>query len=157
MHDKNLAHFLQLLFVLNHKQLKTRGIYLINDLTYLYRNLFGSKSQQMLKRNHKSRNGITEMKPGCLISHIYIHAHTHSQETITLNKIIINYIVIVCLFLKNMLKYCIEILTCPFSPCNLDGKYTKSMYNYVPVLNIFTIYIINVHQYFFQHLFKYIQ
>lgn len=118
---------------------------------------FGSKSQQTLKRNHKSRNGITEMKPVCLISHIYIHAHTHSQETITLNKIIINYIVIVCLFLKNMLKYCIEILTCPFSPCNLDGKYTKSMYNYVPVLNIFTIYIINVHQYFFQHLFKYIQ
>lgn len=88
------------------------------------------------------------------ITYIYIHAHTHSQETITLNKIIINYIVIVRLFLKNMLKYCIEILTCPFSPCNLDGK---SMYNYVPVLNIFTIYIINVHQYFFQHLFKYIQ
>lgn len=84
---------------------------------------FGSKSQQTIKRNHKYRNGITEMKPVCLISHIYIHAHTHSQETITLNKIIINYIVIVCLFLKNMLKYCIEILTCPFSPCNLDGKY----------------------------------
>lgn len=75
MHDKNLAHFLQLLFVLN-KQLKIRDIYLINDLTYLYRNLFGSKSQQMLKRNHKSRNGITEMKPVCLISHIYTYTHT---------------------------------------------------------------------------------
>lgn len=90
MHDKNLAHFLQMLFVLN-KQLKIRDIYLINDLTYLCRNLFGSKIQQMLNRNNKSRNGITEMKPVCLISHIYIHAHTHSQETITLNKIIINY------------------------------------------------------------------
>lgn len=77
MHDKNLAHFLQMLFVLN-KQLKIRDKYLITDLTYLCRNLFGSKIQQMLKRNNKSRNGITEMKPVCLISHIYIHTRTHS-------------------------------------------------------------------------------
>lgn len=75
MHDKNLAHFLQMLFVLN-KQLKIRDKYLINDLTYLCRNLFGSKIQQMLKRNNKSRNRITEMKPVCLISHIYTYTHT---------------------------------------------------------------------------------
>lgn len=76
MHDKNLAHFLLLLFVLN-KQLKTRGIYLINDLTYLYRNLFW----QQESTNDKKKPQVSQWyyRDETSMSDItYIHTRTHT-------------------------------------------------------------------------------
>lgn len=76
MHDKNLAHFLQMLFVLN-KQLKIRDIYLINDLTYLYRNLFW----QQESTNDKKKPQVSQWyyRDETSMSDItYIHTRTHT-------------------------------------------------------------------------------